>query len=361
MERTLASPLDIEIAAFRERLLTWFATAKRDLPWRKDRTLYKVVVSEFMLQQTQVRTATPYFEAWIARWPDFPSLAQATEEEVLKAWEGLGYYNRARNLHALAKALVQRATPPQTVADWRTLPGVGPYTAAAITSLAFGVPAAVVDGNVIRILTRLTANDHLYRSNTEAVQALDDLAALLLDQQHPGEYNEALMELGATVCFRTRPSCTICPILAHCKAGRQGDADRYPQIRRKEILQVHNRRAWLVCEGKLLLHKTPRQSKRLANLHELPLADHLAIDLPESAIIGRKKRSITHHRITETLYRLVPGPSVMERANHQPNLIWVPLTALNDVAFSGPHRKWIRELAKLIATESVSDKDSTLA
>lgn len=347
MESALASPLDIHEVPFRERLLAWFATARRDLPWRRDRTLYKVVVSEFMLQQTQVRTATPYFEAWIARWPDFSSLAQASEEEVLKAWEGLGYYNRARNLHALAKELARRPSPPVTQDEWQALPGVGPYTAAAITSLAFSAPAAVVDGNVIRILTRLTANDHLFRSNSEAVQALDSLAHRLLDPAAPGLYNEALMELGATVCFRTRPSCTICPILAFCKAGRQGDADRYPRIKRKEILQVHNRRAWLVCEGKLLLHKTPRQSKRLANLHELPLADSLALDLPESSIISRKKRSITHHRITETLHRIVPSPSVMERVANQPNLVWIALDNLNSVPFSGPHRKWIRELSKI--------------
>src|SRR4051794_37453196 len=169
--------------AFQHALLAWYRVHQRKLPWRTAPSLYKTVVSEFMLQQTQVKTVLPYFARWLAALPDFPALAAASEEKVLKLWEGLGYYSRARNLHRLAKAIVALPAPPQTPEAWLDLPGVGPYTAAAITSIALGAPAACVDGNVVRILARLTADATPYRDSASAAKAFSPLATTLLSRQ----------------------------------------------------------------------------------------------------------------------------------------------------------------------------------
>ena len=156
--------LNKHATAFRQALLGWYASAQRQLPWRSNPSIYKTVVSEFMLQQTQVKTVVPYFERWLEQFPDFAALASAPGEAVLKYWEGLGYYSRARNLHKLAKTYVALASKPATAAEWQELPGIGPYTAAAISSIAQNYPAAVVDGNVVRILARLTGDDRMFKA-----------------------------------------------------------------------------------------------------------------------------------------------------------------------------------------------------
>jgi A/G-specific adenine glycosylase len=165
---------------FHSALLDWYRRQARRLPWREQPSLYRTVVSEFMLQQTQVKTVLPYFARWMAALPDFAALAAAPESQVLKLWEGLGYYTRARNLHRLAQILVARPEPPRTPEAWRELPGIGPYTAAAITSISFGAPAACVDGNVVRILARLTADGTRFRDGTAAAKQFAPLAAALL-------------------------------------------------------------------------------------------------------------------------------------------------------------------------------------
>ncbi|HYP15695.1 MAG TPA: A/G-specific adenine glycosylase, partial [Opitutus sp.] len=192
---------------FQAGLLGWYRAAARPLPWRSDPSPYKTVVSEFMLQQTQVKTVLPYFARWLEALPDFRTLAAAPEARVLKLWEGLGYYSRARNLHKLAQAVAARPQLPRTAAEWRELPGVGPYTAAAITSISFAAPAACVDGNVVRILARLTADGTPFRDSASAAKAFTPLAESLLTQSSPGDHNQAMMELGATVCFRQKPRC----------------------------------------------------------------------------------------------------------------------------------------------------------
>src|SRR4051812_46609530 len=159
MAKTRATALIAAKSDFQAALLGWYRLHARALPWRESPTLYKTVVSEFMLQQTQVKTVLPYFARWLQALPDFASLARAPEARVLRLWEGLGYYSRARNLHRLAREIAPRRAAPRTPAEWREFPGVGPYTAAAVTSIAFDQPAACVDGNVVRILSRLTADD----------------------------------------------------------------------------------------------------------------------------------------------------------------------------------------------------------
>ena len=158
--------------AFREALISWYDLNARDLPWRREPSTYKTVVSEFMLQQTQVKTALPYFAAWLKAYPDFKSLAAASEEQVLKSWEGLGYYSRARNLRQLAQevAAIPEGELPTDAKSWLAFPGVGPYAAAAICSISFSDPSAVVDGNVVRILSRLTADETAYKTSTDAAK-----------------------------------------------------------------------------------------------------------------------------------------------------------------------------------------------
>ena len=187
-----------KLGQYRIALLNWFDEQRRDLPWRQDPSLYKTVVSEFMLQQTRVSTVIPYFKNWLNKFPDFYSLSQADEKEVLKAWEGLGYYSRARNLHQLSKTAANWKHPPVSVKEWQTLPGVGPYIAAAVTSISLDQPEAVCDGNVVRVLSRLFAISEIFKDGATAQKKLRPLAQKLINSGRPGDYNQAVMELGAT-------------------------------------------------------------------------------------------------------------------------------------------------------------------
>lgn len=327
---------------FQSALHGWYRVYQRKLPWREAPSLYKTVVSEFMLQQTQVKTVLPYFARWLVRFPDFAALAAADEADVLKHWEGLGYYSRARNLHKLARALVAMPAPPRTAAAWEELPGIGPYTSAAIASLACGDAAAVVDGNVVRVLARLTGDATAFADNGSAVKAFRERAAGLLDPAHPGEHNEAMMELGATVCLPRSPLCTVCPLVKHCVAAARGDAEDLPKIARRKTERVLVWRAWCERGGALLLHRAAAGARRLAGLHELPTAEQagVAAQLLEAAPrLLTRKRGITHHLIEERIVECAP-PKRLPSAE----LVWVPLAELDTVTLSGPHRRWVREI-----------------
>jgi A/G-specific adenine glycosylase len=220
----LAAP---EIAA---RLEAWFPPAARDLPWRRRRTPYRVLVSETMLQQTQVARVAERFPRFVARFPSVRSLASSPIDEVLQEWEGLGYYRRARLLHAAARVIVERhgGRVPSEAEALRSLPGVGPYTAGAVASLAFGRTAAIVDGNVARVLIRLSGRA-LATDDAEAVRWCWDRSRSLVEAAaDPAVLNESLMELGATVCTPRSPSCERCPLASACSARRRGAADRIP-------------------------------------------------------------------------------------------------------------------------------------
>ena len=197
-------------AAFRKALLAWFARHQRPLPWRTDVSAYRTVVSELMCQQTQIATALPYFERWVARWPDFQSLARAKEADVLAAWAGLGYYTRARNLLALAQQVAGRPEP-RTAAAWLAFKGVGPYTAAAIASIAFREPVAVVDGNVVRVLARVGGVRTRFKDTTTAAKSFTPLANALVDPKRPGDHNQAMMELGQPSVARLHLIARIVP------------------------------------------------------------------------------------------------------------------------------------------------------
>ena len=332
-------------AAFRRALHGWYATAQRKLPWRDAPSLYKTVVSEFMLQQTQVTTVLPYFARWLDALPDFAALAAAPEAQVMKLWEGLGYYSRARNLHQLAKSVAAMPTPPRTPAAWRELPGIGPYTAAAITSISFGEPVACVDGNVVRILARLTGEGQRFRDGSEAAKHFTPLADKLADGPNAGTHNQAMMELGATVCLRQNPQCLICPVAKFCTARESGEPEKFPRLKPKQIEQRTVSRVWCVHGSRLLLRRGHAKAKRLAGLHELPEPSDLGLDPPDAKfLLARKRRAITRYQITELIYAVKFSAALKKRIAANAALEWISLSDLDRVTLSGPHRRWIGEL-----------------
>ena len=343
----VAKHLTESASDFQAALLDWYRVHRRRLPWREEPSIYKTVVSEFMLQQTQVKTMLPYFARWLAALPDFEALAAASEAEVVKLWEGLGYYTRARNLHKLARALVALPEIPRSRDAWLELPGIGPYTSAAITSISFGEPAAVVDGNVVRILSRLAADGTTWRDTTSAGKDLTPLADTLLNRREPGDHNQAMMELGATVCVRHNPLCTVCPVRAHCAACRAGEPEAYPRLAAKVIEARTVIRAW--CrrpdDDALLLHQTDASARRLAGQHELPSLDQLGLDpglvAKKETLLAVKKRGITRFAFTEPIHAV--EPKQLPRSL-PPGLVWVEPAKLDSVLMSGPHRRWVREL-----------------
>lgn len=342
----MANPQQLVSArsAFQAALHGWYRVHQRKLPWREAPSLYKTVVSEFMLQQTQVVTVLPYFDRWLRELPDFATLAAAPGSKVMKLWEGLGYYSRARNLHKLAQAWTAAPAKPRTPAEWRELPGIGPYTAAAITSISFDEPAAVVDGNVVRILARLTGETRQFRDGTEAVKHFTPLADELVHGSHPGTHNQAMMELGATVCFRQKPMCLVCPVVDFCTARRVGDPEKLPRFKPKTTEPMFVIRTFCLDRDRLLLRRTHATAKRLAGLHELPEAADLGLKPDKKSLLATKRRAITRFAITESIYALKPSPAVRRLVAASDSLEWVPLEQLDRVALSGPHRRWVAEL-----------------
>jgi A/G-specific adenine glycosylase len=328
-------------AGFQKALLGWYKASRRKMPWREKPSPYSTVVSEFMLQQTQVTTVLPYFARWMEALPDFASLAAAPESVVLKLWEGLGYYSRARNLHQLAKAVAAGGVP-RTIEGWRELPGVGPYTAAAISSIAFGRPQACVDGNVVRILSRLTADGTPYRDSATASKAFAPLAQELVNVDEPGDHNQAMMELGATVCLRRKPLCLTCPVNKFCGAAAEGDPESYPALEAKKTEHLEVVRVWCERAGSVLLHRNAPDARRLADIHELPTAEQAGLDpvlVARGRLVARKTRSITRFRIVESIHA-----ASLPKGNILPGLVWVPIGELAAISLSGPHRKWTSQV-----------------
>ncbi len=295
-----------------------------------------------MLQQTRVATVIPYFERWLAAFPDFASLARAGEPEVMRLWQGLGYYSRARNLHKLAQRVIGEGVP-NDFAGWLALPGVGGYTAAAISSIAQGLPEAVVDGNVVRVLARLMADGTTWKTAGEAVKAFKLPAWEFLDRENPSGHNEAIMELGALICLPRAPLCTICPLARHCQGARSGIAAGLPRIEKARKIEKTVRRAWIVRGKKILLQEIPVGAKRLGGMLELPLVEDLPSEAkPDPEPFAKRKRGIGNESITEWIHRVPLSGDV----SPHPNLRWVSLNSLEAESLSGPHRRWIGELER---------------
>ena len=261
---------------FTQTILGWYDQGHRDLPWRRTKDPYRIWVSEIMLQQTRAETVVSYYERFLARYPTVQDLADAPEEELLKAWEGLGYYSRARSLQKAAKAIVSQygGQLPADLEKLRALPGIGDYTAGAIASIAFGMPAAAVDGNVERVICRWDAIEE--EVGTPAVRRrIAERAQELVPRDRPGAFANAMMEMGATMCTPKNPKCLLCPVREGCMGFAQGVAQELPRKAKKKAQRVENRAVLLVfCENRVLICK--RQEKLLGGLFVFP-------DVPEES------------------------------------------------------------------------------
>ncbi len=281
-------------AAIRRALLAWYRRSARALPWRATRDPYRIWVSEIMLQQTRVAAVAPYYRRFLRAFPNVKRLAEASEQELLRVWAGLGYYQRARNMHRAAQRIVALGRFPREYDSIRALPGVGDYTAAAVASIAFNLPYAVLDGNVRRVLARLLAEKRDVRSAAVRTR-LQRTAGALLDPKRPGDFNQALMELGATVCLPQNPRCEHCPLAAWCQARRMGVASQIPARRRGQRPQPSERTLLLVERNGALLLKRRAAAGQLQGFFELPEP----ADLPAARLgpqLGRFRHSITNRR-----------------------------------------------------------------
>jgi A/G-specific adenine glycosylase len=269
-------------------LLAWFDRQRRDLPWRRTVDPYRIWLSEVMLQQTRVETVLPYYERFLAQFPTVDRLAAAPLEEVLAAWSGLGYYGRARQLHAAARLVAAAGEFPRTLEELLELPGVGAYTAAALASIAFGLAVPVLDGNVERVMARRLVLDEDPRRRGARARLLAGAAALL-DPTRPGDSNQALMELGATLCLPRRPRCLLCPLRPGCGAAREGQPERYPPPRRKRPGESWRLLVVVVTRGdRVLLYRRARTSPLLAGTWELPWLELDGGQTPLPGLLARK-------------------------------------------------------------------------
>jgi A/G-specific adenine glycosylase len=335
-------------------LLRWYDGAQRDLPWRRDPSPYKTLVSEFMLQQTVVATVEPYFERFLQRFPDVAALAAAAEDEVTAQWSGLGYYARARNLHKAARAVVERhgGALPSSEEELRALPGIGPYTAAAVAAIGFGARTFALDGNGARVWARLLA----VRESIDRPATREALRARGLDEvpgARAGDFNQAVMELGATVCTPRSPRCEACPLAAACGAHAAGDATRIPvrtPKRAKKVVRV----ACCACvdgAGRVLLVR--RQSGLLAGTWALPAVELEESDTPERSVgaavrelgvvagrlvaRGEVRHVFTHRDVTAEVFR-TRARARRSRDGHATRR-WLSREALAEVGVSSFTRK----------------------
>ena len=309
-------------------LLAWFDRHGRDLPWRtalgERRDPYRVWLAEIMLQQTTIPHGTPYFLSFTQRWPTVEALAAAKDEEVMTAWAGLGYYARARNLLKCAREIAERGSWPETAAELKKLPGVGPYTAGAIAAIAFNQPAAAVDGNVDRVFARLLA---LKGDWAQEKKRLHKEVERLVPEDRPGDFAEALMDLGATVCTPTKPNCLICPVSNYCLAKAEGEPERYPIKPPKKAKPIRRGAAYVaVHKGEVLLQRRPDKGL-LGGMLGLPTSDWVEGERSDPAPpfkasweeIGGVRHVFTHFDLRLTVQRVdLPRRPKADG-------IWVPL------------------------------------
>ncbi|NOT32759.1 MAG: A/G-specific adenine glycosylase [Candidatus Eisenbacteria bacterium] len=338
-------------------LLRWYGMHRRPLPWRENRDPYRIWVSEVMLQQTQVATATPHYRAFLARFPSLERLASARLDQVLAAWSGLGYYRRARNLHAAARQVVREhgGVVPRDPAAFERLPGVGRYTTGAVLSISFDLPLPVLDGNVARVLSRFEALSFSVREPRGA-RELWARAAALVPARGAGDWNQALMELGATVCKPVAPACERCPVRRWCRAHALGRVEEFPPVEARRATEAV-RRAVAVIErdGKLLVAKRgrgvleglweppgveidPARASRTPSTEHARVRRALAAELSRLGITARLERSdlevrhtITHRRITVEMWRGALAPATQRAATWRwvdPETPRIALTAL---------------------------------
>jgi A/G-specific adenine glycosylase len=322
---------DRDLVAIRRRLLAWYRANKRDLPWRKTQDPYRIWISEIMLQQTRVAAALPYYARFLARFPNVQSLAEAPQQDLLAAWAGLGYYSRARNVQKAARAIHELGEFPTSYSALLELPGVGDYTAAAVASIALGLPHAVMDGNVARVLSRVAAEPGDIKSNPVR-KRLRVFAGELLDRKRPGEFNQALMELGAIACVPRRPMCETCPIREHCKAQKLGLENQLPVRAAQRRGERHEKKVLVIEKaGHILFWQRPGGSTRLADFWELPESGQL----PAAKVT--KWAGAFRHTIVNTTYLVEVCQATVRCPPRE--FQWLPMSGLADVPVSTTARK----------------------
>ncbi|MBT8400669.1 MAG: A/G-specific adenine glycosylase [Rhodothermia bacterium] len=344
-------------------MLEWFATVARDLPWRRTRDPYRIWLSEVMLQQTRVAQAQPYYERFVEKYPDVKALAEAKLDHVLRDWEGLGYYARARNMHRAAQMVVRErgGTFPTDRDEMLALPGVGDYTANAVLSIAEGLPLAVVDGNAVRVLSRLYESGADPRKSSGR-RIIQDLANELIDRLDPGTFNEAIMELGATVCLPKSPECTSCPISTECAAYENGTIDRYPFRSKRNAVPTHLAAVAVIhdADGRVFIQRRSEKGL-LGGLWEFPggklepgetareacvreVREELGIEISISKELPLVRHAYSH-------FRVAIHPFVAEAVSGDPETHlksqWATRQELDSVAMPVASRKIIKLLDSL--------------
>jgi A/G-specific adenine glycosylase len=356
------SPTDADIAVFRSDLMDWYDAHRREMPWRDTDDPYKIWVSEIMLQQTRVDTVRDYYRRFLEAFPTVETLADAERDDVLKLWEGLGYYSRARYLHEAAQTVVDdhEGRVPDTWDAIRDLKGIGPYTAAAILSIAFEKPHAVLDGNVIRLLTRVFAVE-ADSTSVPTKRHLRRVANALIDPEQPGDFNQAMMELGSTVCTPRSPQCDACPVSSRCRAHDLGRETDFPVTPESKPVPHHDIAVGLVFDDadRLLIQRRPDDGL-LGGLWEFPGGkQEEGESLPETCVRElREELDVTvaiddhfytlshaysHFKITLHAYRCRVDDGTPTSNEGQP-LRWVARDELDDYAFPRANRRLIEEL-----------------
>ena len=316
-----------ELSALRRSLLAWYDANRRDLPWRKDADPYRVWVSEVMLQQTRVAAVIEHYARFMKRFPTVQALAAAREQSVLAAWSGLGYYHRARRMHQAARAIARerKGEFPNRAAGWLELPGIGRYTAAAIASIAFAAPVAVVDGNVERVLARLTGI-------AEGREAVWTQAETLLDRHRPGDFNQAMMELGATICAPRAPQCLACPLMQWCKTRGAEPPRPQPARNRQRLSYALVRRSDAV-----LLVQRATDARLMAGMWELP-------EIPGNEFDGDQPIATFRHSITNTDYSIAVYRLPARRRETGSQHRWFTPREWQRLPLTGLTRKILRKL-----------------
>lgn len=341
---------DILKAPLSQALLKWYDANKRDLPWRRTIDPYAVWVSEIMCQQTQVATVIPYYLRWMERWPTVEALALASEQEALSCWQGLGYYRRCRQLLEGARAVVSSGMP-RSCDQWMALPGIGPYTAAAISSIAFGEPVAVVDGNVERVFARLNGSS---LTGSEIKKAAHKWASKQLDRTRPGDFNQAVMELGAVVCTPRDPDCNRCPLESRCTAKQSWSVEQYPVRTSKEKTEHLRHLVWVpVHNGRFGIRQIDR-GQWWEGMWEFPRVDATQMAEVEAEAELRKLvgpgwvevLGIVRHSVTR--FKITVYASLVRCESKSRKLKWRTVDQLEAVPMPSPQRKVLRLLASVL-------------
>ncbi len=344
-----------------QRLVDWYQANKRDLPWRHTRDPYAILVSEIMLQQTRVDTVIPYYHRFLEQFPSLNDLAKASEQTVLKCWQGLGYYRRARNLHALAKQVQKnhQSSLPDTHDALRQLPGLGAYTSAAVASLAFGLAHPVIDGNVIRVFSRFWRLEHDAASSAMK-RTLGKALAEAIQNQMPGDFNQAMMELGALICTPTAPMCSTCPLNGECEAYKHGDMLRFPIKKEKVPIPHLTIAVGIVFRKNKILVARRSSEQMLGGLWEFPggkvepgeslpetvqreVLEETGVEVSVNDALVTVKHTYSHFKITLTAFlcRALRGHA---QARQSAEVRWVKPEILDALPFPKANVKVLQAL-----------------